>query len=154
MESTSLIGCKIVKTGDIVFNRFKARLFAVSSYDGVVSSDYAVYKCNKTANAEFMVLLLGTEMYREAFNRKASGIGDGFSRLYTEDLFSFYAVFPPLHEQQAIVSYVENKLQKIDTCIANLQSEIDYLKEFKQRLISDVVTGQIRVAEPKKGELA
>ena len=63
-------------------------------------------------------------------------------------------VVPPLHEQQAIVSYIEDKLQKIDSCIANLQSEIDYLKEFKQRLISDVVTGQIHVTEPKKGELA
>ncbi len=29
---------------------------------------------------------------------------------------------------------------------------IDYLMEFKQRLISDVVTGQICVAEPQKGD--
>ncbi len=153
MESASLVGCKVVKKGDIVFNRFKARLFAVSAYDGVVSSDYAVYKCNKTANAEFMVLLLGTEMYREAFNRKASGIGDGFNRLYTEDLFSFYAVFPPLQEQNAIIDYIKKRSDKINDYIADLQAEIDYLKEFKQRLVSDVVTGQICVAGPQKGDL-
>ena len=35
--------------------------------------------------------------------------------------------------------------------MADLQTEIDYLKEFKQRLISDVVTGQICVAKPQKG---
>lgn len=153
MESASFIGYKVVKKGDVVFNRFKARLFSVSTYDGVVSPDYAVYKCRSTANAEYIVKLFGTEMYREAFNRKASGIGDGFSRLYTDDLFAFYAIFPPLSEQQAIVAYIENKLQKIDTCIADLQAEIDYLKEFKQRLISDVVTGQICVTEQQKGEL-
>ena len=36
--------------------------------------------------------------------------------------------------------------------MADLQTEIDYFKEFKQRLISDVVTGQICVAKPQKGE--
>lgn len=147
LESASFIGSKIVNKGDIVFNRFKARLFAISDYDGVVSSDYAVYKCNNTANPKYIVTLFGTQMYRTAFDRKASGIGDGFSRLYTNDLFSFYAIFPPIEEQQAIVEYIETKLSKIDTFIADLQAEIDYLKEFKQRLISDAVTGQIKVTE-------
>lgn len=65
---------------------------------------------------------------------------------------SIYIPVPPLSEQQAIVDYIDFKLQKIDQYLADLQTEIDYLKEFKQRLISDVVTGQIRVAEPQKGE--
>ena len=65
---------------------------------------------------------------------------------------SIYIPVPPLSEQQAIVEYIDSKLQKIDQYLADLQTEIDYLKEFKQRLISDVVTGQIRVAEPQKGE--
>lgn len=150
MESASYVGCKIVTKGDIVFNRFKARLFAISDYDGLVSSDYAVYCCNNTASLKYIVKLLSTEMYREAFNRKASGIGDGFSRLYTEDLFAFYAIFPPLEEQQAIVDYIEAKLSKIDSFMVDLQAEIDYLKEFKQHLISDVVTGQICVSNHYK----
>ena len=64
-----------------------------------------------------------------------------------------FILIPPPNEQCAIVSYIENRLTKIDSYIANLQSEINYLKEFKQRLISDVVTGQICVAEPQKGEM-
>lgn len=147
MESDSYVGCKIVKKGDVVFNRFKARLFAISSYNGVVSPDYAVYKCNKSVNSKYIVTLLGTDMYKAAFDRKASGIGDGFSRLYTEDLFAFYAIFPPLSEQQAIVAYIDKKLQKIDQYMTDLQREIDYLKEFKQRLISDAVTGQLCITK-------
>ena len=58
-----------------------------------------------------------------------------------------------LDEQHAIVDYIEPRLTKIDNYIADLQAEIDYLKEFKQRLVSDVVTGQICVAEPQKGEM-
>lgn len=147
MESASFVGCKIVNKGDIVFNRFKARLFAISDYEGVVSSDYAVYKCKDSADPRYIVTLFGTPMYRTAFDRKASGVGDGFSRLYTDDLFSFYAIFPPLEEQQAIVAYIDEKLQKIDQYMSDLQREIDYLKEFKQRLISDAVTGQLCVTK-------
>lgn len=147
LESASLIGSKKVSIGNVVFNRFKARLFAVSNYDGVVSSDYAVYECRKDADANFMTFLFNTQTYREAFNRKASGVGDGFSRLYTDDLFAFYAVFPPLPEQLAIVSYIEAKLGKIDAHIAALEREIALLREYKQRLVSDAVTGRICVTE-------
>jgi prefoldin subunit 5 len=52
---------------------------------------------------------------------------------------------PPLDEQRAIVYYIEEKCQKIDKLASELQSEIDYLKEYKQRLIADCVTGQINV---------
>lgn len=52
---------------------------------------------------------------------------------------------PPKDEQQAIVSYIEEKCEKIDKLASELQSEIDYLKEYKQRLIADCVTGQVNV---------
>ena len=145
MQSESLIGAKVVHPGDVVFNRFKARLFAISTHNGVVSSDYAVYKGKGRANLNYLVSLFSTEMYRAAFDRKASGIGDGFSRLYTADLFAMYAIFPPIEEQNAIVEYIESKTSKIDTMIEALKAEIDRLTEYKQRLISDVVTGQIDV---------
>ena len=41
----------------------------------------------------------------------------------------------------------DEKLQKIDQYMSDLQREIDYLKEFKQRLISDAVTGQLCVTK-------
>ena len=52
---------------------------------------------------------------------------------------------PPKDEQQAIVAYIEEKCEKIDKLASELQSEIDYLKEYKQRLIADCVTGQVNV---------
>ncbi len=140
MESASYVGGKIVHKGEIVFNRFKARLFAVSAYDGIVSSDYAVYECNKTASPEYMVKLFGIDIYRDAFNRKASGIGAGFSRFYTDDLFAMYSIFPPLAEQEKIVSYLGDKTSKIDAYVADKEKEIELLQELKQKTIADAVT--------------
>lgn len=52
---------------------------------------------------------------------------------------------PPLEEQNSIVNYINEKVVKIDTLTSKLQQEIESIKEYKQRLISDVVTGQIKV---------
>lgn len=52
---------------------------------------------------------------------------------------------PPLSEQRAIVSYITERTSKIDTLIEKLTKEIECIKEYKQRLISDVVTGQVKV---------
>ena len=52
---------------------------------------------------------------------------------------------PPLSEQKQIVSYLDTKCYKIEKLIANINKEIERIKEYKQRLISDVVTGQIKV---------
>ena len=52
---------------------------------------------------------------------------------------------PPLAEQKAIVAHITSRTQKIDTLVAKLREEMEHIKEYKQRLISDVVTGQIKV---------
>ena len=52
---------------------------------------------------------------------------------------------PPVEEQREIVAYIEERAEKIDALVAKLRAEIEHIKEYKQRLISDVVTGQIKV---------
>ena len=52
---------------------------------------------------------------------------------------------PPLSEQRAIVEFIKGKEAKFDALTSKLQQEIEAIKEYKQRLISDVVTGQIKV---------
>lgn len=74
------------------------------------------------------------------------GMGTGIRlTLSFDEMKKQVVVVPPQDEQQAIVAYIEEKCQKIDKLASELQSEIDYLKEYKQRLIADCVTGQVNV---------
>ena len=57
-----------------------------------------------------------------------------------------YLPVPPIEEQHAIVSYITERVGKIDSLLEKLNKEIECIKEYKQRLISDVVTGQIKVS--------
>ena len=56
-----------------------------------------------------------------------------------------YILIPSLKEQQDIVAFADSKCAKINSLISELEAEIEYLKEYKQRLIADCVTGQIKV---------
>ena len=53
---------------------------------------------------------------------------------------------PPLSEQQAIASYLDNKCEEIDDLIAMKQKKIETLKEYKKSVIYEAVTGKINVA--------
>ena len=146
MESASYIGAKVVENGQIVFNRFKARLFAIASCRGVVSPDYAVYATKIEVDKKYLLRLFSTPQFRQAMNGQSSGIGDGFSRVYSNELFKLLVPLPPLPTQRKIVAYIEARAAKIDAAVAGLEREVTAMKEYKQRLIADVVTGQRKVA--------
>ena len=52
---------------------------------------------------------------------------------------------PPLPEQQEIVTYLDSKVANINQLCQTERAQIEKLKEYKQRLISDVVTGKVKV---------
>ena len=54
---------------------------------------------------------------------------------------------PPTVEQAAIASYLNHKCATIDTSIFNAQHQIELLQEYKQSLITEVVTGKRKVTD-------
>jgi type I restriction enzyme S subunit len=52
---------------------------------------------------------------------------------------------PPLSEQEQIVTYLDEKTSEIDKTIELEKKKIELLKEYRQSLISNVVTGKIKV---------
>ncbi|MCD1651517.1 restriction endonuclease subunit S [Halomonas meridiana] len=53
---------------------------------------------------------------------------------------------PPINEQKAIVSFLDNAGGKIDKAISIKQEQISKLKEYKTTLINAAVTGKIKVS--------
>ena len=56
-------------------------------------------------------------------------------------------ILPPINEQQQIVEYLDEQTQKIDKTISIEEKRIELLKEYRQSLISEVVTGKRKVVE-------
>ena len=54
-------------------------------------------------------------------------------------------LLPPKEIQQNIVSYLDEKCSSIDSAIGKAKREIELLREFKQSVITEAVTGKIKV---------
>jgi type I restriction enzyme, S subunit len=64
-----------------------------------------------------------------------------------EKLRAHRFAFPPMAEQEAIATYLDATLGTIDKADSAARAEIDLLREYRTRLISDVVTGKLDVRE-------
>ena len=117
---------------------------AVSNFNGMCTP--VVHVCTSNENLYFVAYYMQVMAYSKIFKIISNGV-----RQNTSDFRSWSKVdkipimLPSKHEQKQIVSYLDAKTSKIDKLIANITKEIECIKEYKQRLISDVVIGQIKV---------
>jgi type I restriction enzyme, S subunit len=88
--------------------------------------------------------LLDDSFLNQLFS-KPTGTKQG--NLSSEDVLDNYVFIPPLPEQQQIVTYLDKKTQEIDQSIQTEEKKIEHLKEYRQSLISNVVTGKIDVRD-------
>jgi type I restriction enzyme S subunit len=71
--------------------------------------------------------------------------GVSISHLTKEKLESVRFLRPPLNEQKQITEYLNIRTKEIDELVSMEQNKIDLLKEYRQSLISEVITGKIDV---------
>ncbi|WP_337376211.1 restriction endonuclease subunit S [Phocaeicola plebeius] len=140
---------KLVCKGDYVVNSRSDRKGScgVSSLTGSVSLINIVL-CPRNINSLYIHYMFRSNGYIEEFYRNGRGIvADLWTTRYTE-MRNIYIPVPPLDEQQQIVEYIQQKTAQIDKYISDVKRQIDSLKEYRQRLICDAVTGRINV-QPK-----
>ena len=143
----SLVGYKKVLKNDMAMNIMRARngSFGVSEYDGIVSPAYAVFRPIIDCNPRYMHYLLRTPHVIGIFESYSYGIAEHRRRLYAVDFLRLHLPVPPVDEQNVIVQYIEEIQENAKKVIDKIQKEIDLLREYRTRLISDVVTGQMDV---------
>ena len=61
---------------------------------------------------------------------------------------------PSISEQERILSYIQEATGNIDQAITRAQREIELMREYRTRLIADVVTGQVDVRGIEVPEVA
>lgn len=140
-------GYKVVCKGDLVMNIMRAKdgSYGISDYDGVISPAYCIYYTRQQANPQYLYYLFKTPMYMEIFKNYSTGIAEHRMRLYPVNFFKIPAVVPPLEEQNEIVAYLDKRVKDIDELISLTQQQIEKLKEYRQSVISEVVTGKVAV---------
>ncbi len=142
MTSEDTSKYKYVKPGNFVVNKMKAwqGSVAVSDYEGIVSPAYYVYEFtdNLYYKRYFHYLLRGC--YKDEFMRLSGGMRVGQWDLSSEDLDNTLVIIPPINEQRKIAEFLDKKCEEVDGLIADIQTQIDTLEQYKRSTITEAVT--------------
>ena len=139
---------KHVGIGDFVISMRSFQGGLEYSYvEGKISSAYVMLIPNKEkVYDEYFKWLLKSKPYIKALQGTSDLVRDGQALRYA-NFAKVYLPEIPLDEQKEIAEYIAAEVAKIDNALPTFQKEIELLREYRTRLISDVVTGQIDVRE-------
>ena len=108
-----------------------------------IGGDIILIKPKRNIYSVFLSYLINSECIR--VQREMLGKGEIIVHIYSKNFKEMRYPIPPLQEQQQIVKYLDEQTIIIDTTITKEQKRIVLLKEYRQSLISEVVTGKIKV---------
>jgi len=150
-KAESYVGHKLCRPGDLVINTMWAWMGAlgISKDTGIISPAYAVYRQRGETSLSrgFIDALLRTRLYVDEFTRRSTGIRSSRLRMYPEEFFKVEILIPPRSEQEEIVSFISAHTANLNVAIERVSGEVDLLREYRTRLIADVVTGKLDVRE-------
>jgi type I restriction enzyme S subunit len=140
---------KLIRKSDLAYNtmRMWQGAVGVSSIDGLVSPAYVVIKPRIGVEPHFYEFVFRTAVYKQQVNRHSTGIVSDRNRLYWDTFKQMQNFLPPIEEQQKICRFIQAQTSAQDTAIIRLQREIDLLREYRTRVVADVVTGKFDVRE-------
>lgn len=113
--------------------------------DAFCGGDVIIFRPNRQFDAAFMGYLSDCRLV--ATQKAIMGRGITVMHIYSSHLKNVAVALPLLSEQEAIVRYLNNTNNTLESVISNVQQEIELFQEYRTRLISDVVTGKVDVRE-------
>ena len=141
-------GYKRVMPGDLVVNTMWAWMGAlgVSSYEGIVSPAYGVYRfTDQSVSSAYFDALFRSPAYVAEMTRYSKGVWTSRLRLYPESFLSLRSPFPPTHEQHEIADRVVELQDEAQRLSPLLEQSVALLTEHRHSLIAAAVTGEFEI---------
>ena len=112
-----------------------------------IGGDMVVYKPKIDAcfDSEFLSFVFNSTYCQ--FYKSANSRGEIVVHIYEKQLRDLQIVFPEIEEQIKISDYLKKNDSLIENMIEKETKRIELLKEYRQSLISNTVTGKIRITE-------
>ena len=137
------------KPGDILYSREGERFgIAACVPDGVrlcISQRMMVFRIRPEHNPVFVMWLLNSkQVYAQACQ---DIMGATAPHVNVSTIRNYFLALPARDEQDSLVDKIENSTKGFSSAISNTEGEISFLREYRARLIADVVTGKLDVRE-------
>ena len=141
-------GKYLVRHGQIIYSKIRPNLrkATISPCDCLCSADmYPISPKSSELSHEYLLTLL----LSPAFTKFAvdASMRVAMPKVNREALADCLMWFPDVLEQAHILHFIASENAPINTAISRLEREIDLLREYRARLVADVVTGKLDVRE-------
>ena len=93
---------------------------------------------------EYLNFVFNSEIFKA---QSGSFLTSTINQLTISNLNSFIIPLPNFKEQNIVVMYLREKISEYDKILDNIKMQIEKLKEAKQSLISEAVTGKIEILD-------
>lgn len=154
--AASYAGYNMVKVGDLLLNPMDLYSGAncnVSELDGVISPAYSNLRAKNSGSVvpKFYDYYFKSQYWLMAMFAHGKGVSfDNRWTLNNESLRTYEIPVVPYALQQRIVERIQSEEKKVDALIANVQTQIEKLKAYKQSVITEVVTKGLDPTVPMK----
>lgn len=138
----------ILNPGDLLFAAVgatfgKSYLHVETEYPCCYAGFLVRVSPNKLATSEFLSIWAQSSVYwAQLRSQVIQATIQNFSASRYKDLV---VPVPPVEEQKAICRWISDECQPLDDAITGAEEEIKLIREYRDRLIADVVTGQVDV---------
>jgi len=138
----------MVKAGDVLLAKDGSTLGTVNVVrllprEATVNSSIAVISPYKRILSTYLMYFIKSN-YMEQIIKTLKG-GMGVPHLFQEDINKMKLLLPPLEEQERIIEYLDLKTLEIDALVSDVHTQIERLVEYRQSIISEVVTGKVAI---------
>lgn len=147
-EDTDFTTFKLVKKYDFIISlRSFQGGFEMSEYDnGIITPAYSVLRAKTLIEPYYYKYLLKEKGFIGILNSLTVGIRDGKNIKY-DDFAKVFIPKPSIDEQSLIANYIKESVSNINLLMNKTIKQIEKLKEAKQSLISEAVTGKIEILD-------
>lgn len=140
---------RIVKDGDVLVSTVRTYLKAVAKVDNppdnlIASTGFAVIRPNIISSDYTGYLFYSEQLIGEIISLST---GVSYPAINSSQIGDMSIPIPPKEEQQSIVQHIQTECTRIDAKISRTEKLIELLTEYRTALISDVVTGKIKVID-------
>jgi type I restriction enzyme S subunit len=141
---------RILSKGDIFISTVRTYLKSIGYVeneisDVICSTGFCVLTPKSDVLSKYLFYQVLTEFFIGEVISKSVGVS--YPSITSTELINIKIIKPSIKEQQEIVEYLDKYSKEIDDLVSMEQNKIELLKEYRQSLISEVITGKIKVSE-------
>lgn len=139
------IGYQGIDVGDLVVHGMDGFAGAIGISDSRGKASPVLNVLDTKQNKRYVMYYLRSMAYSDVFLAMATGIRVRSCDLRWNKLAELQYPVPPVDEQEKIVNHIDAVLQRTNDVIADKQSQLATLDEYKKSLIFEYVTGKKEV---------